>query len=264
MAEICSACGAATLSKRLAPFEFSHEGRIVSIDDWQTYCEVCHNVSYVDDQFDLHQSAIAEKIRKIDNLLTPLDLLRIRGRYGFSQPEMEKLLSIGPKTWTRWERGKVTHTKATDLVIRRMDEDPRFVRDLMKLRQVRNEKILADITRAELNALQVASFQFKRMPVWFPHQIDAVKATQAIIESYEQALRGNIGQSGVVNVYSDVGLYMPQSSNIFDYFNQQYHAVRPVLNDYSEVISSTRSIYSQSYEGLKGPKPLMIAEELVL
>lgn len=45
---------------------------------------------------------------------------------------MEQILSTGPKTWTRWERGKITQTKAADKFIRAIADDPYLARRLMR------------------------------------------------------------------------------------------------------------------------------------
>jgi transcriptional regulator with XRE-family HTH domain len=63
--------------------------------------------------------------------LSAADLLNIRLKYGFKQTDMEAMLSTGPKTWTRWERGKIPQSKAADKLIRLIASDPEIAKQLM-------------------------------------------------------------------------------------------------------------------------------------
>ena len=138
MPDICAECGYATRIERIAPFTFSHNGKQASIEDRQTFCPACGTIGYVGDQADRHELAVAAKIREIEGLLSAEDLRRIRQKYALRQTDMEAMLSVGPKTWTRWERGKVPQRKAADTLIRLIDEDPEVVRRLMEQAGVEN------------------------------------------------------------------------------------------------------------------------------
>jgi hypothetical protein len=52
-------------------------------------------------------------------------------KYNLTQAEMERLISAGPKTWVRWERGKVVQSKVADTLIRQIAEQPDLVRSLL-------------------------------------------------------------------------------------------------------------------------------------
>ncbi len=65
---------------------------------------------------------------------------------------MEQMLSTGPKTWTRWERGKITQTRAADRFIRAIADDPYLARRLMRDAGVENpeaEEVFARIEHDE-------------------------------------------------------------------------------------------------------------------
>jgi putative zinc finger/helix-turn-helix YgiT family protein len=138
MSEICTACGNTALTERVCPFVFSHGGKQATIDDYQTACDVCGTVSYVGEQISRHELAVAAKIREMDGLLSAEDLRCIRLKYAFRQTDMEAMLSVGPKTWTRWERGKVPQSKAADTLIRVLAEDPEVARRLMQQAGIEN------------------------------------------------------------------------------------------------------------------------------
>ena len=77
-------------------------------------------------------------MREIDGLLSAEDLRRIRLKYAFRQTDLEAMLSIDPKTWTRWERGKVPQNKAADSLIRVIADDPDVARRLMLRARIEN------------------------------------------------------------------------------------------------------------------------------
>jgi hypothetical protein len=131
MPDTCPNCGNATLSATTAPFAFIHNGKQASIDDDRTVCATCGTVSYTGDQISRHEHAVAAKIRELDGLLGADDLRRIRLKYALRQTDLEAMLSVGPKTWTRWERGKIPQSKAADTLIRVLASDPEVARRLM-------------------------------------------------------------------------------------------------------------------------------------
>ena len=138
MSDMCIACGNTSLTEQVVPFAFAHGGKECVIDDHQTVCGVCGTISYIGAQVRRRELAVAAKIREIEGLLSAGDLRRIRLKYAFRQTDLEAMLSVGPKTWTRWERGKVPPSKAADTLIRVLADDPEVARRLMQKAQVDN------------------------------------------------------------------------------------------------------------------------------
>jgi putative zinc finger/helix-turn-helix YgiT family protein len=138
MSELCEACHAAHLSVIRREFKFEHAGKELSALEEVSRCAACGHESYVGDQISAHEMAVASAIRKSDGLLTAEELRSVRVKYRFRQTDMEQMLSTGPKTWTRWERGKIPQSKAADTLIRLIASDPDVARHLMELAQVEN------------------------------------------------------------------------------------------------------------------------------
>jgi putative zinc finger/helix-turn-helix YgiT family protein len=132
MPERCLKCGEDTMHERIAQMQHVQGSRTVLIEnDRHMFCESCGNVSYLGDQISEIELAVARKIREEDGLLSPEDLKAIRLKYNLTQAEMERLISAGPKTWVRWERGKVVQSKVADTLIRQIAEQPDLVRSLL-------------------------------------------------------------------------------------------------------------------------------------
>lgn len=148
----CLACGAAAVEERVAPFVVEHDGKTTTIQDRHMVCAACENISYRGAQASEHERAVAAALRQMQGLLSPEELSRIRAKYRLKQTDMESMLSTGPKTWTRWERGKITQSRATDKLIRAIADDPDLARRLMVDAGVVNpeaEAVFAQIERDE-------------------------------------------------------------------------------------------------------------------
>lgn len=148
----CPECGATSLRERVVPYTVEHGGQSRVIQDRRTACEGCGHVGYVGSQISEHELAVAAVVREIDGLLSAAELQRIRLKYGFRQTDMERMLSTGPKTWTRWERGKVPQGKATDTLIRLIGDDPDIARRLMEQSGIDNPEAAAIFRQIEENA----------------------------------------------------------------------------------------------------------------
>lgn len=124
-------------------------------------CSSCENLSYQGSQISDHEYAVAAAECELAGLLSPKDLCRIRLKYKFKQTEMEQILSTGPKTWTRWERGKVPHSKAADKLIRVMAEYPDIARKLMEQAEVINPEATAVFDKIDRDTKRIARAALK-------------------------------------------------------------------------------------------------------
>lgn len=152
----CPKCGSADRVVESGEFEVQHNGHARRIQDERTVCHSCNAVSYVGSQISSHEYAVAAALRDIDGLLSAEELRAIRCKYGLRQADLEKMLATGPKTWTRWERGKVPQSKTTDKLIRLLARDPSLVLGFMEESGVDNPEALAQVSQAVEDAKRTA------------------------------------------------------------------------------------------------------------
>ena len=62
--------------------------------------------------------------REQDNLLTSSEIKEIRKSFKLTQEQLSQLLGMGLKTIARYENGRVTQSRATDLLIRLIRDNP--------------------------------------------------------------------------------------------------------------------------------------------
>jgi putative zinc finger/helix-turn-helix YgiT family protein len=136
----CSECGSKSLSERVAAVEHKIRDRRIRVEqERHLLCANCGELNYTSEMLSESQRAIANVLRADAGLLTTDDLIEVRLSYGFTQEQMEALLGTGPKTWVRWERGKVPHSRQADELLREMGRNPGFVAVLMDRRDIENE-----------------------------------------------------------------------------------------------------------------------------
>ncbi len=147
----CSDCGEMAVVETVGRVTHKIRQREVTIDgERHLRCGGCGVISYRGDMLDESQHAIAARVRREDHLLSPDELRVIRLKYRLTQAEMEKVLTIGPKTWIRWERGKVVQCSAADQIIRQIAKNPEVLRDLMNTNAVRSEAAEAVLASMDL------------------------------------------------------------------------------------------------------------------
>lgn len=119
----CGICGGeATLARERRPFPVG--ARRVVIDDEFYRCSGCGETYYVDDMAETTFRRAAAQIRTEDGLLAPDDIVALRGTYGITQAELERLIGAGEKTVVRWERGTVAQNRTADTLLRVLAAHP--------------------------------------------------------------------------------------------------------------------------------------------
>lgn len=92
--------------------------RKVIVDGEYSYCDSCKEEVYSFDDAMTLQRELATQIRKQRGLLMPEAITEIREDLGLTKAAFERLLGVGSKTVTRWERGTVFQNRATDTLLR--------------------------------------------------------------------------------------------------------------------------------------------------
>jgi putative zinc finger/helix-turn-helix YgiT family protein len=153
---LCAVCGNEAMEEVTVPLTIEYAGRTKTIQDRRMRCSVCETLCYQGSQISEHEEAVAAAERELGGLLSPQELCQIRLKYKFKQTEMEQMLSTGPKTWTRWERGKIPQSKAADKLIRVIAEYPDVARKLMEQAGVVNPEATAVFDQIDLDIKKIA------------------------------------------------------------------------------------------------------------
>jgi putative zinc finger/helix-turn-helix YgiT family protein len=139
----CPICGQQTLDDKTGTFVMAVPAGIPGGDiriadaNWQS-CSSCGEQIIPDDL-----SKAIEQVRyRRSGLLSPDQIRQIRARTGLSAVEMAQILGAGDKSYTRWENGKSVQNKATDTLIRLIEQHPELFADINARRSPDRESLI--------------------------------------------------------------------------------------------------------------------------
>ena len=131
MKTICPFCGSDALTETTGVFEMpvpeNIPGGPIRIENatWEA-CGTCGEVMVPDP---LGQAIAKVRYRRL-GLLSPEEIRQIRQRTGLTAVEMAQILGAGDKSYTRWENGRSLQSKATDTLLRLVDQCPELFSDI--------------------------------------------------------------------------------------------------------------------------------------
>lgn len=124
----CPVCGSGTLTGKTIEEVFDYKGKTLTIKDYIIYeCPVCEE-SIVDRKtLDDTEGPLIEFRRKVDNLLTPNEIRKIRMSFGYTQEAFGNILGGGKKGFARYENGTITQSRAMDNQLKMLRSNPEIL-----------------------------------------------------------------------------------------------------------------------------------------
>jgi HTH-type transcriptional regulator/antitoxin MqsA len=113
--------------------EFEYKGQKIVFDGYEVFeCSQCaESFEAADDNKDIGEKIVAFQ-RRVDGLLLPDQIKRLRMSIGFTQKEFAKVLKVGEKSFTRYERGVVAQSQSMDNQLRLIKSDPAWALEVLK------------------------------------------------------------------------------------------------------------------------------------
>jgi len=104
------------------------------------YCEECGE-KYIGPEADkLNQPKIQDARRLSESLLSGSEIKaiveKVKITYGFSETQLENILGIGAKSFTRWKHGSVCQSNTADALLRAIDKYPSILMEIAEVRGV--------------------------------------------------------------------------------------------------------------------------------
>lgn len=124
--EICHDCGK-ELQREIRPLEISYKGETLIVDQPGLYCSGCGEGLL--DGKDLATTRIARAGLKarVEGLLSPDEVRRIRTKLRLSQRKAGEILGGGSRAFHKYESGLVTVSQAMSNLLRLLDQDPKLL-----------------------------------------------------------------------------------------------------------------------------------------
>ena len=138
----CPTCDAGKLSKETITEEFEYKNKKLSIPNYIIFvCNHCEEEFVSRKTIRATEKELTDFRRQVDGLLTSAEIKVIRKRIGKTQTEMSFMFGYSPKTFARYESGKITQNKAMDILLRLLDKSPDVLNQIDKQVKFNYDKV---------------------------------------------------------------------------------------------------------------------------
>jgi len=144
--DICPICQTGCLETTVKNKTFEYKGKSITIPNYKIYyCSVCEDGIVDNKTLKETEKILTDFRRKVDGLLTSDEIKAIREKYGLTQKEFAELLDVGEKTFTRYENGQVTQSRAMDILLRYLNDDPSVIEKLKNKKYRKSENLSKEV-----------------------------------------------------------------------------------------------------------------------
>jgi HTH-type transcriptional regulator/antitoxin MqsA len=96
------------------------------------YCDESDESIHTAEDIKVSDAALKELKIKVENLLRPEDVRRIREKFGLTQREAGAIIGGGPNAFQKYEQGTVTVSKGISNFLRVLERHPEEIEELKK------------------------------------------------------------------------------------------------------------------------------------
>ena len=126
----CHACGGHMIHG-VKPLDFEYRGQHLSIDQAGWYCRGCGEGVHEGADIAATDKAFLEFKARVDGVLSPSEVHRIRGQLGLSQRKASEILGGGPHSFQKYESGEAAVSQPMSNLLRLLATDPTRLKELM-------------------------------------------------------------------------------------------------------------------------------------
>jgi HTH-type transcriptional regulator/antitoxin MqsA len=121
----CPLCGGGQLCEKVIEECFSYKGLSLKVPEYHLLeCPACGEAIVEKESARRAEKMLKDFGRRIDGLLTAVDIKRIRRKLHLTQEQMATVLGGGLKGFARYENGQVIQSRAMDNLLRILDQFP--------------------------------------------------------------------------------------------------------------------------------------------
>jgi HTH-type transcriptional regulator/antitoxin MqsA len=121
----CPMCGGSSISIHVDDRRVhAEDGTPLPYKAHFSKCATCGEEFYTREQAREASRSAARVARTFEELLTPSEIVAIRGQYRVSQDLAQRIMRFGKKSFVRWEGGTVRQSRAADQLLRQVRDSP--------------------------------------------------------------------------------------------------------------------------------------------
>jgi HTH-type transcriptional regulator/antitoxin MqsA len=114
------------------PVTLAFKGHSITIDMPGWYCDDSGESIHTGEDMKVSDAALQALKIKVENLLSPEDVRRIRLKMGLTQRQAGTLIGGGPNAFQKYEAGEVTVSKGISNFLRVLERHPEEIEELKK------------------------------------------------------------------------------------------------------------------------------------
>ncbi len=114
------------------PMTITYKGRSSTFDMPGWYCHESGESIHTAEDIQVSDAELKELKIKVENLLRPQEVRRIREKFGLTQREAGALIGGGPNAFQKYEQGTVTVSKGISNFLRVLERHPEEIEELKK------------------------------------------------------------------------------------------------------------------------------------
>lgn len=129
----CAMCGATQMEILEAIEAVAYKGEMLSVPMVYTLCRKCGHEFVNAKQIKANDKVVLTAKRKVDGLLTPVEIRQLRRKLGLTQAQAAVFFGGGRNAFSKYERGEVAQSEAMDKLLRLCNAHPSLLSDLANL-----------------------------------------------------------------------------------------------------------------------------------
>ncbi|QBR83819.1 type II toxin-antitoxin system MqsA family antitoxin [Legionella israelensis] len=130
--EYCPICGEKALKHEIKPVPYNYKGHTFTIDQPAEWCSACGEGIIHPEDNKAVQARIQEEKARIDGLLTPQQIQKIRKFLKLNQKEASRLFGGGINAFNRYENGITPPPKPLSLLLTILEKHPNQLDELLE------------------------------------------------------------------------------------------------------------------------------------
>lgn len=128
-ARICHECGASMI-RDVRPLDFTYKGHTITVDQPGWFCS-CGEGLHSPEDFQATDGVFEAFRDKVDGILSPAEVKRIRTKLELRQKQAGIVLGGGSSAFRKYESGVGKPSQAISNLLRLLDHDPSRLREIM-------------------------------------------------------------------------------------------------------------------------------------
>ena len=132
----CPFCEGGILHEDVRDQEYVYQKHTLLLQQPGVYCNSCDESILESEHLKVTRITLQEFKARIDGILGPIEIKRIRKRIGLNQKEAGNIFGGGKNAFSRYEQGEIAPPKSISLLFRLFNKNPSLMDDIREVETI--------------------------------------------------------------------------------------------------------------------------------